>query len=225
MSGAASLLPVVPPIADSLAVLHPQGQVAPPPLAAVPGLSSVQGAQDWTFDSSHLAAEPGVYTLVKGLADDFEIQATRSAGPSGTLTARVAIKANAAGTVVVYNAQDQELTVNGRPTLPPRGNAVALPGDGSVTNWGRGFITVDSAAGDSVSIFARGGNLDFSGALAPARNGAAYGQLGAFGIAPPTAGALLMADGSETTDPAAFGKSWQVGPEGGLEAPRPDRTP
>jgi hypothetical protein len=231
-------LPAAPPIAagiampslpgDVTALRAAAGQLAAPPTAGVPSLGmAADDADRWTFDSTTQPPGAGVFTRVKSLDGAFELQTATEATGTGEQTTRLAIKVNARGTVVGYDAKSQTLAVDGQPVaVPARGQSLSLVGEGSVTHWGRGFYSVDSAAGDGVSFFDRGGSVDFSGRLAPKRAGAAYGSLGAFGMAPPLAGRFLAADGSVTADPAAFADSWRVSPEASLWATKgPQQAP
>ena len=170
--------------------------------------------RDWTFDSRQLPAGPGEYVLLRSAEGDFELQGTQEEAPGGEVaTTRLAVKVDADGHTVTYDARNGQLGLDGQAAEAGSGATVPCGEAGGVTHWGRGFYTVDSAAGDSVSFFDLGGKLDFSGSLAPARAGAAYGLLGAFGMAGPGGGSRMMPDGEEAADAASFAASWRVQPE------------
>lgn len=137
------------------------------------GAFAADAAETFSSKGMKLPAEPGSYSVMKAPEGDFEVQVARGANGAGPATTAIAVKANAGGDVVALGA-DGQLTIGGQAAVA--GDAPqALPGGGSVTNWGAGFVTVDSAAGDSVSAFAKGDRVEFMGQLADTRGPGAMG--------------------------------------------------
>ncbi|MDB5100232.1 MAG: hypothetical protein JWM80_4653 [Cyanobacteria bacterium RYN_339] len=99
---------------------------------------------------------------------DFEVQAAWKETSLGLRAASVSVRTSAGGPTVTVGA-DGGVALDGRPLALVEEEPHALPGGGSVTYMGGGYVSIRSAAGDDVATFTRGGRVDFYGQLAGAQ--------------------------------------------------------
>jgi hypothetical protein len=124
-----------------------------------------EGGEVFTSRGLVPPAEPGVRVAARAAEGDYEVRVAWARGAGGLVPAGVDVRANAAGDVVTVQASG-EVAIGGAPVALVPERPHALPGGGAVTDWGAGYVTIDSAAGDAVSVFARGERLDLMGRLA-----------------------------------------------------------
>ena len=165
--------PPPPGLGGDSATLDPRARTLAPggkqPLAAFPDA----GPETFSSKGWSLPAGPGVYALLQAPEGDFELQVARAASLAGPVTAGVAVRANAQGDVVAVDAAGA-VSIGGEPLAPGGSDQGAeseasLPGGGGVTDWGAGYVTIATAGGDAVSVFARGDHLEFLAQLAQTR--------------------------------------------------------
>ena len=136
------------------------------PLAAyTPAAGDAAGGEAFGSKGLRPPAAAGLAVVVNAAEGDFEVQAEWAEGPQGLVPAGVGVRANAQGDFVTVDAQGA-VRVGGQPLALTPEAPHALPGGGSVTSWGAGYVAVASAAGDGVSVFAQGDRVAFVGQLA-----------------------------------------------------------
>lgn len=145
---------------------RPLAAYAPEP-ADLAGPAPAEGEM---FSSKNLQAppEPGMRVVKATSAGDFEVQVEWDHQAGGMAPTGVGVRANAAGAFVTVDGAGA-VRVGGELITPERERPQALAGGGSITDWGDGYLVVESERGDSVSVFARGERVDFMGRLSAER--------------------------------------------------------
>lgn len=118
-----------------------------------------------TFSSKGLRPPAAPCERVEQAAGAFELRVAWGRVGDGVAATGVAVRANAAGDLVTVDGGGG-VKLGGEPLAPAPETPHPLAGGGAVTDWGGGYVTVESSQGDSVSVFARGEHVDFLGRLA-----------------------------------------------------------
>lgn len=142
----------------------------------------------------------GTFTAFQSASGDLVLQKYQEKDEAGrwagaTLNKAAGLKVG--DNTISYDIRGDQLMVNGQRVSTAPGTSVQLPDGGSVVVGQDGNITVNSAAGDKITIVKQDGYIDFKGELAPSRpSGSVYGSLGTFDADKDPTNDLRRPDGS-----------------------------
>ena len=187
------------------------------PKIAGGSFSSVGDPHETTGDGMKFDnMQTGNFVKLRAKSGDFELQTRQDPwdrNPQATVNTAAAVKVNAQGDKVAYDANTGALTFNGKPVTVTADKPFEIPGGGRIEASQDGYKVV-SAKGDAVNIMDRGTYLDVTGEVsADRRDGDVTGSLGRMDSDTDWSNDLVGRDGKDIKDVNAFIEEWRVKPE------------
>lgn len=143
----------------------------------------------------------GTFTAFQSASGDLVLQKFQEKDEAGrwagaTLNKAAGIKMG--DNTVSYDIRGDQLTVNGQKVSTAPGSSYALPDGGSVSIAANGNITVNGASGDKITVEKFDGYINFSGEVAPWRQGGSvFGSIGSFDEDKDPTNDLIRPDGTK----------------------------